>query len=122
MAFLNSSTSHSTSCVFNLRVNFRPFSRLRLPIQKTLASKVVETMGNWSMRVHTSPRSTNICSSRVKPIDSDDVAELGCSGTLQASMELTTACLLEGEKITRSPVFNLPDSIRPAMMRRSSNL
>ena len=55
-------------------------------------------------------------------MDSDEVAEVGCSGTLQASMAFTTACLLEGEKITRSPTLTCPDSTRPAIMRRSSNL
>ena len=55
-------------------------------------------------------------------MDSEEVAPLGCLGTLHDSIVLTTAFLFEGEKIIRSPTLSLPDSTRPAMILRSSNL
>ena len=42
----------------------------------------------------------------------------GCAA--QRSMLFTTAVLLFGEKINLSPTRSVPDSMRPAMMRRSS--
>ena len=59
---------------------------------------MVETIGKSDFNVATSPRSTKICSSRVKPIDSEALASIGWFSTLHASIELTTPTLFEGEK------------------------
>ena len=56
------------------------------------------------------------------PTDWPALAETGLGSTFQASIERTRAVLLDGEKTRVSPTRNTPVSIRPATIRRSSNL
>ena len=42
------------------------------------------------------------------------------AGAFQRSIVLTVLTLLVGANTSRSPILSVPDSIRPARMRRSS--
>ncbi len=79
-------------------------------------------IGGLSGRLAISPRSMKICSSRVSPTDSPAWAWSAAAGRLQPSIELMCAVLPLGENSSRSPIAIRPLSIRPAMIRRSSNL
>ena len=93
-----------------------------VPSQKIRALKTLVSIGAASRWLMTSPRSTKICSDSVTPTLCPAEASPGSSGTLQASIDFTRTVLLEGEKTTSSPTRSRPLSIRPAMIRRASNL
>ncbi len=58
--------------------------------------------------------------SSVMPIDWPASASVGGGPGGQVSIVLTRAAWFPGEKISASPTFSRPDSMRPATMRRVS--
>ncbi len=72
------------------------------------------------VRAPTWPRSTKICSVSVMPMDSPALGLVALPAPAQRSMLATTLVLLLGEKTIWSPTLRVPDSMRPAMIRRAS--
>ena len=91
------------------------------PSQNRLARNTLVTTGALWPWLATWPRSMKMSSSSVMPTDWPTPAFVG-AGAFQASIEETRALALIGENSSVSPTCRLPLSMRPAMMRRWSNL
>src|SRR6266496_160794 len=110
---------HSTSWVASLSLYVLPLVNGSLLIQNKRALKFDNSNGGAVSSAAIAPRLTKICSVKVMPIDSPATAE-SLAATFQRSILLTVLVLFVGEKINLSPTLILPDSIRPARIRRSS--
>jgi hypothetical protein len=98
-----------------------PATSASRPSQNRLARNTLVTTGVLWTWLATWPRSIKMSSSSVMPTDWPTPAFAG-AGAFQLSIEATRALALIGENSSVSPTCRLPLSMRPAMMRRWSNL
>jgi len=93
--------------------------------QNTRARSLVTAAGGDSVAAITSPRSTKASLSSNRPTERPARAACGAGPSTEAgqlSIDCTRAVVPRGMIVTASPTAIFPVSMRPAMMRRPSNL